>query len=74
MLPGDPCPLDAVIAIGQADSFPWGKARGQRLVRLLGDLVTLSGSQLTSIEIDLSILCEEADHLMICGRDNIHDV
>lgn len=36
------------------------------------DLVTLSGFKLTSVEIDLSILGDEVDYLMICGRYDLH--
>ena len=39
---------------------------------LLSDLVTLSGFKLTSVEIDLSILGDEADHLMIYGWNDLH--
>ena len=39
---------------------------------LLCYLVALMGSQLATIEIDLSIFGDETHHLMICGRDSFH--
>lgn len=41
---------------------------------LLSDLVTLSGFKLTSVEIDLSILGDEADHMVVRGGDDFHAV
>lgn len=38
------------------------------------NLVTLTGSQLTTVEIDLSILGDETNNLMICRRDEFHAV
>ena len=41
---------------------------------LASDLITLLGSELTSIKINLPILGDEADHLMVCGWNDFHSV
>lgn len=38
----------------------------------VSDLVTLSGGELASVEIDLPIPDDEADHLVVRGRDDFH--
>lgn len=52
---------------------------GGRLTILAGsslprNLVTLMGNQLSTVEIDLSIMCDETHHLVMCGRDDLHAV
>ena len=32
------------------------------------------GNQLSTVEIDLSIMCDEIHHLVMCGRDGLHAV
>ena len=37
-------------------------------------LVALTGSQLATIETNLSVFDDKTYHLMVCGRDNFHVV
>ena len=39
---------------------------------LASDLITLPGSELASVKINLPILGDEADHLMVCGWNDLH--
>lgn len=39
---------------------------------LASDLVALSGSKLASVEINLPVLSDKADHLVIRGWDGFH--
>ena len=41
---------------------------------LASDLITLLGSELASVKINLPILGDEADHLMVCGWNDFHSV
>ena len=39
---------------------------------LTSDLITLSGSELAPVKINLPIMGDETDHLMVRGRDDFH--
>lgn len=39
---------------------------------LVSDLITLLGGKLALVKINLSILGDEADHLMVRGWDDLH--
>ena len=39
---------------------------------LAGDLITLPGSDLASVKINLPILGDEVDLLMVCGWNDLH--
>ena len=41
---------------------------------LASDLIILSGTELASVNINLPILGDEADHLMVCGWNGFHTV